>query len=400
MDAAWLLLLVTWLVVIPYLVFCPPQLLVVRRKLRLRRERKVTEDICLKEQWRLAPSGNTPTSAGPSAPRWLIPKSKTTVIALVNRKSGGQLGQATLSCLHKLLHPGQVFDLAETPDIGATLRRFTGDVRVLICGGDGTISWAMDAATTCGVRPPMAVLPLGTGNDMSRSLGWGAGFGMGDVSTDVVRDTLVKMATKAKAEFVDRWLVTIKPANGSPSTQRIMINYFSLGVDAEISLRFHRERIDFPERFSSQTKNVVKYAWMGFEAAFDGRPLGDSCNISAGGEPLDVKGLWKGVIISNVPYYHGGKNFWGAPNSIDDHFGPASTHDGKLEVMGLAGTFHIGLCNIHVDNALRVGQDGSIVVQIRDDMAVQIDGEPFPQPPATLTFQRLDQYPMLRVEGA
>ena len=38
-----------------------------------------------------------------------------------------------------------------------------------------------------------------------------------------------------------------------------MQNYFSVGVDAEVSRRFDRARSANPERFRSQLSNKVKY---------------------------------------------------------------------------------------------------------------------------------------------
>ena len=48
---------------------------------------------------------------------------------------------------------------------------------LLIAGGDGTVCSVLNFVKTIPQwqlsNPPAAILPLGTGNDLSRSLGWG-----------------------------------------------------------------------------------------------------------------------------------------------------------------------------------------------------------------------------------
>ena len=48
----WLLVL-TWGIVVPYLVLCPPQLLFVRRKLKASRDRKMLQACSLKDKWQV-----------------------------------------------------------------------------------------------------------------------------------------------------------------------------------------------------------------------------------------------------------------------------------------------------------------------------------------------------------
>ena len=50
-------------------------------------------------------------------------------------------------------------------------------IRIIICGGDGTIIWGIEECYKAGLdfdELQFGCLPIGTGNDFSRTIGWGS----------------------------------------------------------------------------------------------------------------------------------------------------------------------------------------------------------------------------------
>ena len=54
---------------------------------------------------------------------------------------------------------------------------------VVVAGGDGTIGWTLNTIDHLRLdpEPTLALLPLGTGNDLARTLGYGPGGDHNDV---------------------------------------------------------------------------------------------------------------------------------------------------------------------------------------------------------------------------
>ena len=49
----------------------------------------------------------------------------------------------------------------------------------MICaGGDGSVAWILSVLDEMSLtnQPSIAILPLGTGNDLARTLNWGGGY--------------------------------------------------------------------------------------------------------------------------------------------------------------------------------------------------------------------------------
>ena len=103
-------------------------------------------------------------------------------------------------------------------------------------------------------RPSLAVIPLGTGNDFSRAMGWGPRYASPSVSD--VHKAYEKFKNCGDVGMLDRWQVDIITYvdDKKIGLTRTMNNYFSVGCDAEIACDFHQLRQDFPQLANGQMK--------------------------------------------------------------------------------------------------------------------------------------------------
>lgn len=84
---------------------------------------------------------------------------------------------------------------------------------MIICGGDGTIPWVLSELLTIGVeleRVVFGVIPIGTGNDFSRSLGWGTNCPKLSANRLAPLGNLVKLWMNSNIGFYDMWDVEVK----------------------------------------------------------------------------------------------------------------------------------------------------------------------------------------------
>ncbi|XP_054813789.1 diacylglycerol kinase 5-like isoform X2 [Prosopis cineraria] len=373
------------------------------------------------------------------------------VLVFINPKSGGQLGGDLFKTYCTLLNEKQVFDLGEeAPD--KVLRRIYINfenlklqddqfamrtmerLKLIVAGGDGTAGWLL--GVVCDLKlphpPPIATVPLGTGNNLPFAFGWGKkNPGTDEHSVE----SFLKQVMEAKEMKIDNWHILMRmriPKEGScdpiaplelPHSLHAFHraseadelnmegyhtfrggfwNYFSMGMDAQISYAFHSERKMHPEKFKNQLLNQSTYAKLGCTQGWFMAPLfhPPSRNIA---HMLKVKimkahdhGRWqdlhipssiRSIVCLNLPSFSGGLNPWGMPNGRKRHEGgltPPFVDDGLLEIVGFRDAWH-GLALLAPNgHGRRLGQAHRICFEFHkgaaDHTYMRIDGEPWKQP--------------------
>ncbi|CAD7940080.1 unnamed protein product [Amoebophrya sp. A25] len=147
------------------------------------------------------------------------------IFAFVNPSSGGNLGSRIIERLTPELGEANICNLKEmnpSDFVRDNVVPVETTARLLVCGGDGTASWILGVvAGLCSnnelkTQPPVAIVPLGTGNDLARSLGWGPSVWSAHKVIDYLR-----LCEDAEMTILDQWHVTILPKQPLPPDHKL-----------------------------------------------------------------------------------------------------------------------------------------------------------------------------------
>ncbi|XP_039853104.1 diacylglycerol kinase 5-like [Panicum virgatum] len=372
------------------------------------------------------------------------------VVVFINSRSGGQLGSSLIKTYRELLNEAQVFDLSEeAPDkvlhrlyVNLERLKMEGDIlavqiwrrlRAEVAGGDGTASWLLGVVSDLKLAhpPPVATVPLGTGNNLPFSFGWGKKNPSTDQEAVKSFLGLVKHAKEIK---IDSWHIILRmrvPKEGpcdpiAPlelphslhAFHRVssgdsfnmegyhtfrggIWNYFSMGMDAEVSYAFHSERKRNPEKFRNQLTNQGTYAKLGLKQGWfcaslsqpSSRNLAQLAKVKVMKRPgsqweeLQVHHSIRSIVCLNLPSFSGGLNPWGMPGTrraADSEFTAPFVDDGLIEVVGFRDAWHGLVLLAPNGHGTRIAQAHRVRFEFHkgaaDHTFMRVDGEPWKQP--------------------
>ncbi|KAM5271479.1 diacylglycerol kinase theta [Ctenodactylus gundi] len=317
-----------------------------------------------------------------------LPPGCCPLLVFVNPKSGGLKGRDLLCSFRKLLNPHQVFELTNGgPLPGFHLFSQVPCFRVLVCGGDGTVGWVLTALEETRHRlacpePSVAILPLGTGNDLGRVLRWGAGYSGEDPFSVLVS------VDEADAVLMDRWTILLDAHEAAGAENSMvdaeppkivqMSNYCGIGIDAELSLDFHQAREEEPGKFTSRLHNKGVYVRVGLQKISHSRSLHKEIRLQVEQQEVELPSI-EGLIFINIPSWGSGADLWGSDS--DSRFEKPRMDDGLLEVVGVTGVMHMGQVQGGLRSGIRIAQGSYFRVTLLKATPVQVDGEPWVQAP-------------------
>ncbi|XP_019051435.1 PREDICTED: diacylglycerol kinase 4-like [Nelumbo nucifera] len=383
------------------------------------------------------------------------------MVVFVNSRSGGRYGPILKGRLQELMGQEQVFDLSvvkptefvqyglacleKLADLGDHCARdIRSKLRVVVAGGDGTVGWVLGSLGELYRQnrepvPPIGIIPLGTGNDLSRSFGWGGSFPFAWKSA--VKMSLSKAITGSVCRL-DSWHVLVSmPAGGNvdlphslrhteectldqdlvvegemPEKQTcfegVFYNYFS--VDRQISdqilvanecvedlRRFNRKgfvcKLDLEKAYDFVDWNflieLALFLSIFIHKIIVYRGLKNILRLHikkvncSEWEQIRVPSSVRAIVALNLHNYGSGRNPWGKPKPEymeKRGFVEAHVDDGLLEVFGLKQGWHASFVMVELITAKHIAQAAAIRLEVRGGewkhSYMQMDGEPWKQP--------------------
>lgn len=210
-------------------------------------------------------------------------------------------------------------------------------VKVVVAGGDGSVCWILQKLAEEHLSHiPCAIIPLGTGNDLSFVLGWGSQApNLHDFLTEKHMRKWVRRLRAATVVGTDVWRVDFgvradndgwitqvkggKAVKSSSKTESCLcVNYSSLGLDARLvyDVEMYRTSWRFLNKIiyaiAGAVRSLIPYSPVSSEIA----------SLKLNGTPVDpfALGTLQNIIALSVPSYAGGVPLWKLAEHLDKKY--------------------------------------------------------------------------------
>lgn len=270
-------------------------------------------------------------------------------LMLVNPNS--RRGSAGLDPVVDRLRAGGIDAVIErfaTPDeVAADIarRRHEADL-VIVCGGDGTINSAARGVLETGL--PMGIMPMGTANDLARTLG--------------IPDDLLKAADIILAGHTSR--IDLGEVNGHP-----FFNVASMGLSADLARGLTPE--------VKRRWGKLGYALAALKVALKTKPF--RAQIISGDETVSVKTLQ--IAVGNGVHYGGGNVVHADATIEDGHLDLYSLELADVWKFGLMlGAFRRGEHGAW--DEVRTAKSTEFDIRTKEPMPINTDGDIVTHTPA------------------
>ena len=187
--------------------------------------------------------------------------------------------------------------------------------------------------------------------------------------------------------------------------EKTSVCFFSVGFDASIAMQFHQLREQTPCCADSVTKIVAGHAVLGFAEALASRKYlrPGVITLRVDGREVAVPAGARTLQFFNIHSSATGIDFFGcgersAPGELQ-HYDPPNIGDGLIEVVATMSAWHLGAIRLGFGHSHRVAQGASVELVIRDAIPVQVDGEPWLQPPAVIHVSARGKIPFVLGQG-
>lgn len=182
--------------------------------------------------------------------------------------------------------------------------------------------------------------------------------------------------------------------------------FFSVGFDASIAMQFHQLRERTPCCADSVGKVVAGHGLLGITEAFSSRKYlrPGVMSLRVDGEDIPIPEGAKTVQFFNIHSSATGIDFFGSnePSTSADllqEYSEPNVGDGLVEVVATFGVTHLAAIRLGFGHSRRLAQGSVIEIVLREALPVQVDGEPWLQPPAVIRMELRGKIPFVLGRG-